>query len=68
MCSGASKIMVNDLNLPTDVERRLIDNGLGTAQAILDEGRTGLRTIGLNSVDITGVSEAVHQETGEWLE
>lgn len=64
MCGGASKVMIRDLNLPSDVEERLISNGLGTAQALIDEGRTGLEALGLSETDILGISEAVDKETG----
>jgi hypothetical protein len=68
MCGGPSGVVVRVLNLPADVENRLIGHGLGTAQAIIDEGRQGLSTIGLSEIDIAGIAEAIHQETDEWLE
>ena len=68
MCGGASRVMIRDLNLVSDVERRLTDNGLNTAQAILDEGKSGLAVIGISDDDIQVVSESIHHETGEWLD
>lgn len=68
MCGGASKITVRSLNLPFGVENRLIDNGLETAQSLIDEGRQGLRVIGISGTDITAISEVVHQETGQWVD
>lgn len=67
MCGGASRVNTKELNLPRDIEYRLINNGLATAQNIIDEGSDGLKTIGLSEHDIAGISEAVHQETGEWI-
>ncbi len=64
MCGGASKVMVRDLNLPSDVESRLVSCGLGTAQALIDEGRLGLQALGISESDILGISEAVDKETG----
>jgi|JI10StandDraft_1071094.scaffolds.fasta_scaffold1754375_3 hypothetical protein len=64
MCGGASKVMVRSLNLPSDVESRLVSSGLGTAQALIDEGRAGLEALGISETDILGISEAVNKETG----
>ncbi|MCW1888612.1 MAG: hypothetical protein KIH67_003605 [Candidatus Moranbacteria bacterium] len=64
MCGGASKVMIRTLNLPSDVESRLLSNGLGTAQALIDEGKAGLEALGISPDDILGISEAVNKETG----
>lgn len=68
MCGGASKIMTWDLNIPDDLKNRLVANGLETVQHILDEGKNSLVTIGVLEADILGLSEAVHQETGYWVD
>ena len=68
MCGGASKLSVQDLNLPTDIEESLLRHGLSTAQAVIDEGAQGLAAIGLSEIDIAGVSEMIHRETGRWVD
>ena len=68
MCGGPSQVMTSQLSLSSDVESRLTNHGLSTAQAIIDEGVPGLVIIGLSETDIAGVKEAIHQETGEWID
>lgn len=63
MCGGASQVLVGSLNLPQDIEVRLKNYGLSTAQDLIDEGKAGLLKIGIREDEVNIITEIVHRET-----